>query len=863
MRVLEPIGGLRVPQGVAVHGQIAAVADTGNHRIAFFDLAGQKPALIETVGAEGTEPNHEGFLFPSGLCFTTQNRLVVADTWNKHLDIYKSAGGSWTFQNSISLFSGVTPIGNLVDVIAEDSNKVLVLDMDQKRILKVNITDSTTFEYFSNPNWSSPSAIATGGGYFWVADAGRHQVFRYDTDFNEFTFGSYGVLPGQLQAPRGLTVDPNASLVYVSESQHARISSFDFEGNLQESLILPSGVPHELYKIKLDKNARLLACDAGANKLYIVQLDVTSSLPFLERSRLEFGSVGIGYRLPLPVVVHNPSQTDVQISSVDISGSQFHLDATTAAFPQTVPGNSSLQLLVMFAPTTAGLAVGQLRLNLAHTEAVSLTTGLRGEGFSPQPATIALVIDRSGSMLQSSGEMSKIERMRQAVGMFIDVASWRGVDELSVVSFSNSASVEFPRTTLTEANADMVRTAVSSIIPRGMTSIGAGLQLALTQLAGSEIARKEIIVLTDGKENTSPMISDISLPRGSIRVFTVGLGLPELLDTQKLLDLATVNGGYFQVTDEDESLLPKFFTQILSTVSGQQFILDPRVEVGHGQEIKLPFYLSDSEFNAIFILTWEHYDSMFEVYLVGPDGRALRSNLFEHHIERPGYQAFRVSLRGTRWEKPGKWYIHMRLIKASVRREVAFLSISVESEIQPVWKITQVHKKGKSKEIHPPTGARAQLSPMCFPKPAPPIVPPPLQLDDAMQIRLSLRDFGLGSKIVRSRAEIIEPRESLTKLLERFQKLDLDSLQKLPKKKKYRAKQIFQKITGKISKSRQESLIQVALGKGKTDGFFQAKVSVQGITRSGHRFQRERYFQMYIPPSGTSKIKNKTRRKKR
>ena len=118
-----------------------------------------------------------------------------------------------------------------------------------------------------------------------------------------------------------------------------------------------------------------------------------------------------------------------------------------------------------------------------------------------------------------------------------------------------------------------------------MTSIGAGLQLGLTELSGTEIAYKEIILLTDGIENTPPMIDEIELNQNLLRVFTIGLGLPEFINVEKLQNLSNVSGGYFQVTDGNDDLLPKFFIQILSDVSTHQIVLDPKVEVSSREEI--------------------------------------------------------------------------------------------------------------------------------------------------------------------------------------------------------------------------------------------------------------------------------------
>jgi hypothetical protein len=341
------------------------------------------------------------------------------------------------------------------------------------------------------------------------------------------------------------------------------------------------------------------------------------------------------------------------------------------------------------------------------------------------------------------------------------------------------------------------------------------------------------------------MISDISLDQDFLRVFTVGLGLPEFINAQKLQDLATVNGGYFQVTEGNDDLLPKFFVQILSDVSGQQIVLDPQIEVDLEREIEIPFYLSDSDFNATFVLTWEHGDSVFECLLIDPDGRALDRREFWHLVEQPRYQAFRVPVRGTRWEKPGRWHVRIRLIKASVKRETAFLNVMVASENQLEWKLVPQRKRAKLPSK--PEGAAAQYASAIFPALTRPPVSPAigLQSGQAVQLVIRINEPGLGSKLVGGIASVQEPTESFAKLRRKYAEVDLDRC-KTPPETKERPKRKWRDEKLTISKSGQNGFVEVPLS--GPDGFYQLRVQIEGVTRFKNRFQRERYFQLFVRP---------------
>ena len=110
------------------------------------------------------------------------------------------------------------------------------------------------------------------------------------------------------------------------------------------------------------------------------------------------------------------------------------------------------------------------------------------------------------------------------------------------------------------------------------------------------LARRNLIVLTDGMENTAPLIAVVPIPSNTT-VYTVGLGLPQFVDVAKLETLATRNGGYFQVTDGDDLLLAKFFVQVFSDVIGQQVAADPPVvfQAGQAQDFEVWVTRGDRE----------------------------------------------------------------------------------------------------------------------------------------------------------------------------------------------------------------------------------------------------------------------------
>ena len=581
--------GLRVPQGVAYRNNRLAVAATGDHQLLLYDTAALPGAPGTPVGRQGTSAAAEGLLFPSALCFTSDTELVVADTQNKHLDRYQLAGGTWSWQGAITL-AGLNPtVGFLVDVIPDGAGAVLLLDATNKRILRVTIPGGAVAVHHSDSIWGDPCAMASGGGYLWVVDAIRHQLFRYTAAFARTTHSGFGKANGQLRAPRGISFDAGSGQVVVAEGDNARLSVFDATGAFVESFDLPHGMVHEPYKVTMGKPGELFVADAAADAVYSIDMISQGARPVM-RTAVEFGAVGVGYRLPQPLTIRNAGSVALNLTAITPKGTGFTLSGVPP-FPVAVSPGAAVNVTVAFAPAAEGAHIGEVKVESDAPEHPAIFTNLRGEGFQPTPIALGLVPDTSGSMAQSSGSMSKIERLRSSSELFLDMLRVDAADELTLVSFASNANVRLGISSLTSAALANAHTIVSALAPGGSTSIGAGLLAGLGQLGSATNTLRSIIVLSDGIENTPPMIAAVRVP-ADVRVFTIGFGLPQYLDAPKLQGLATLHGGYFQITDGADHLLPKFFTQITADVFSQQIAIDPVFDMTHGQRWDLNQHVS-------------------------------------------------------------------------------------------------------------------------------------------------------------------------------------------------------------------------------------------------------------------------------
>jgi hypothetical protein len=78
---------LRAPRDVAVRGDVVAVADTINHRVALFDRSGRPRGQLGTPGTGPTELNG-----PGSVALAPDGSIHVADTGNSRVQVFGADG---------------------------------------------------------------------------------------------------------------------------------------------------------------------------------------------------------------------------------------------------------------------------------------------------------------------------------------------------------------------------------------------------------------------------------------------------------------------------------------------------------------------------------------------------------------------------------------------------------------------------------------------------------------------------------------------------------------------------------------------------------------------------------------------------
>jgi hypothetical protein len=201
-----------------------------------------------------------------------------------------------------------------------------------------------------------------------------------------------------------------------------------------------------------------------------------------------------------------------------------------------------LEIGADFQPPIADALVSVQEAAAAMRALAKETLGLAARFITP--AAMVQVIDRSGSMVASG----YVDATRRNAQRLIDLLSLN--DSTALVSFDGTAATALPLTPILSAGDYAgARAAVAAIPFGGSTSIGAGLQLGVSLLPALGAARS-ILLLSDGFENTPPMVGSVlpGVPAG-VPIHTIALGPAS--DQALLQQIAIATGGtYFFSPDE-------------------------------------------------------------------------------------------------------------------------------------------------------------------------------------------------------------------------------------------------------------------------------------------------------------------------
>ena len=166
------------------------------------------------------------------------------------------------------------------------------------------------------------------------------------------------------------------------------------------------------------------------------------------------------------------------------------------------------------------LALAFLIVGLANLQSGSKMEEVKREGID-----LYIAVDVSNSMNAQDIVPSRLDRSKQAINKLI--SELQG-DRLGVIIFADKAFVQLPITTdYAAAKMFLASVNTSSVASQG-TAIGEAINLAMKSFADDERS-KAIVIISDGEdhENEAAMNAAREAAKKGIRIYTIGMGLPD------------------------------------------------------------------------------------------------------------------------------------------------------------------------------------------------------------------------------------------------------------------------------------------------------------------------------------------------
>jgi VWFA-related protein len=206
--------------------------------------------------------------------------------------------------------------------------------------------------------------------------------------------------------------------------------------------------------------------------------------------------------------------------------------------------------------STSNFSVREDGVNETLTEVSSV-------GNAGTTISVALVVDRSGSMLGQS-----ISDAKAAAMAFVNLL--QTTDKSAVISFSDLVNVDCDFTT----NKSTVVSAINGLTASGSTALFDAVYESVNR-AALQSDRKAVIALTDGADNASTHTIDQAITQAkqqSVPIFTIGLGLTSgSTDEQNLQRIAQETGGQYYRSPSSSDLL-QIYQQISQQLQNQYLI---------------------------------------------------------------------------------------------------------------------------------------------------------------------------------------------------------------------------------------------------------------------------------------------------
>lgn len=299
------------------------------------------------------------------------------------------------------------------------------------------------------------------------------------------------------------------------------------------------------------------------------------------------------------------------------------------------------------------------------------TTTEDSVGTGDARMNVVAVIDVSGSMSETDTKSgrTRLEVAKESAKALVNFVE--SGNRLGVVAFSTSVEVVSSLTAVSNQTREEFITDIDSLSSRRDTSIGGGLATALDELRNAE-GPKSIVLLSDGKENEPPPVSEVlpDLKSFGVSVYTIGMGTA--VERNLLEELARKTGGESQFAPDPEQIR-SFYQQFSISAQERSPLTEEKAELEEGESAELSATVDSSCDDVQFSLSYPGSKITLEVER--PNGEVLTES---------GDVSNRVGETSEVWTVPepraGEWTVTARGEQLN-RPETASIRVSSDSAV--------------------------------------------------------------------------------------------------------------------------------------------------------------------------------------
>ncbi|MUH35800.1 hypothetical protein D9O36_08115 [Zobellia amurskyensis] len=269
-------GSFQLVQGLSIDETnnkvlIADALEHSYHKTDFSELLLPIPIFTShAIVSDTTLP--EALLEPQGLTVTSNQHVLIADTFHNQVKLFRWNGTSYSFDpmfasTNATIVNG-TPISLPRDIAIGPDGKIYLLDSGNDRILVAdNVNDTSWAVWYENTDLGNPYGLdIASDNSIYLADTDNHQILQIDSGGTiTRTIGHYGTGYVQFRSPRDVAVDLDGK-IYIADTYNYRVQILKPDGTYYKTLG-KAPLYSFIQKIEVDANKKVYVLDSGNGSL--------------------------------------------------------------------------------------------------------------------------------------------------------------------------------------------------------------------------------------------------------------------------------------------------------------------------------------------------------------------------------------------------------------------------------------------------------------------------------------------------------------------------------------------------------------------------------------------------------------------